>query len=670
MAKQQQPAPKAQPAKSKATKAAEVVFENLIPDTLGKKIFIALSVLLIVTMAYLSKDYGITGDENFHRVYGHHVWHFYTSGGADKTATLPYGNPDSLMMYYGGFYDGTAAGLSEAMPSVNEWSLRHFWNSIFGALAMIFAGLVAVEILGWQAGIITLVFMIFSPRFFGESMNNPKDITMATGYVISYYFILKFLKQLPRPKVGYAIGLGVAIGVALGIRIGGLLLIPYFLMFYGIAMWQMYGLGTLFNFGKFKENVWPSFRYVLLACVLGFALGMFFWPYGLIDPIAHTKETLGISQKFPAQIRMLFDGAMISSTDITWNYIPKWLWITTPLFGIVGLVASFALIPYFKRNGKLLLLGFVYFTLAFPIFYIIYKKAVLYDGMRHMYFVYPSIIILAGLAFSYFISTQKKNIKYAVLGVAVVLLLLPARFMFANHPNQAVYFNELVGGINGAFGNYETDYYMNSVKQCADWIKENEKIERRPDGSKMIIYSNAVAPAGQYLIKDTAKVGVGYISYRNRCTVDADYQIFYSRFVDRDLLLNGCFPPEQAAYVVKVDGKPIACVLKKTDKSDFLGQQAIQNNDFETAIKLLEPYCAKYPKADVAMQNLALAYLNTANVDPTRAQKGIELLNKCVELNKENIQAIYYLSLAYKMVGNTSQAQYLESVVQQMQMQR
>lgn len=667
MAKQQQPAPKAQPAKSKVTKAAEVVFENLIPDTLGKKIFIALSVLLIITMAYLSKDYGITGDENFHRVYGHHVWHFYTSGGADKTATLPYGNPDSLMMYYGGFYDGTAAGLSEAMPSVNEWSLRHFWNSIFGALAMIFAGLVAVEILGWQAGIITLVFMILSPRFFGESMNNPKDITMATGYVISYYFILKFLKQLPRPKVGIAIGLGVAIGVALGIRIGGLLLIPYFLMFYGIAMWQMYGLGTLFNFGQFKENVWPSFKYVLLACVLGFALGMFFWPYGLIDPIGHTKETLGISQKFPAQIRMLFDGAMISSTDITWNYIPTWLWISTPLFGIIGLVASFALIPYFKRNGKLLLLGFIYFTLAFPVFYIIYKKAVLYDGMRHMYFVYPSIIILAGLAFSYFISTQKKNIKYAVLGVAVVLLLLPARFMFANHPNQAVYFNELAGGINGAFGNYETDYYMNSVKQCADWIKENEKIERRPDGSKMIIYSNAVGPAGQYFIKDTAKVGVGYISYRNRCTVDADYQIFYSRFVDRDLLLNGCFPPEQAAYVVEVDGKPIACVLKKTDKSDFLGQQAMQRNDFDTAIKLLEPYCAKYPKADVAMQNLALAYLSTANVDPTRVQKGIELLNKCVELNKENIQAIYYLSQAYRMIGNTTQAQYLENMVQQMQ---
>lgn len=670
MAKQQQPAPKAkQPEKTKVQKVTEVVFENLIPDTIGKKIFIGLAVLLVIVMAYLSKDYGITGDENFHRVYGHHVWHFYTSAGADKTATLPYGNPDSLMMYYGGFYDGTASGLSEAMPSVNEWSLRHFWNSIFGAVAMIFAGLVAMELLGWQAGIITLVFMIFSPRFFGESMNNPKDITMATGYLISYFFIIRFLKQLPKPKIGIAIGLGVAIGVALGIRIGGLLLIPYFLMFYGLAMWGIYGFGTLFDFSKFKENVWPSFKYVILATVLGFALGMLFWPYGLISPLAHTKETLGISEKFPAQISMLFDGAKIQSTEIPWYYIPKWLYITTPLFGLVGLLASFALVPYFKRNGKLLLLSFVYFTLAFPVFYIIYKKAVLYDGMRHMYFVYPSIIILAGLAFSYFISTQKRNLKYVIAGVAVLLILLPARFMFANHPNQAVYFNELIGGMNGAFGNYETDYYMNSVKQCADWIKENEKIERRPDGSKMIIYSNAVAPAIQYFIKDTAKVGVGYISYRNRCTVDADYQIFYSRFVDRELLLNGCFPPEQAAFVVKVDGKPIACVLKKTDKSDFLGLEALKKNDFETAIRLLEPYCQKYPKADVALVNLALAYLSTASVDPTRMQKGIDALNTCLALNKENLQAMYYLSQAYRMTGNTTQAQYLENAIQQMQMQ-
>jgi hypothetical protein len=236
--------------------------------------------------------------------------------------------------------------------------------------------------------------------------------------------------------------------------------------------------------------------------------------------------------------------------------------------------------------------------------------------------------------------------------------------MFANHPNQAVYFNELVGGIKGAYGNYETDYYMNSVKQCADWIKKNEKLERK-NGEKLIIRSNAVAPCNFYFQKDSANVAVGYISYRNRSTVYSDYLILYCRYVDQDLLKNGCFPPEQTVFTAYADGVPLCCVVKKDDQSDYLALEALQKNDFETAIKLLEPYCAKYPKADVALMNLGLAYLQTAQVDPQRIQKGMNVLNASLALNKENPNAIYYLSVAYEMTGNKSQAQYLRSLIGQ-----
>lgn len=660
------PAPQKKTKPAPAKTKAPVVLENLIPENFAKKIFLVLSIVLVIAMAYLSKDYGITGDENFHRTYGHHVWHFYTSFGEDKTCTLPYGNPDSLMMYYGGFYDGTAAALSETFPRANEFRLRHFWNSLFASAAMILAGLVAVEIAGWQAGLLVLLFMIFSPRFFGEGMNNPKDITMATGYVLSYLFILKFLKQLPKPKISVAIGLGVAIGIALGIRIGGLLLIPYLFLFYGIALVQRYGFSELFNFSKFRENILPSFKYVLLAAFLGFGLGMLFWPYGLISPISHSLETLGVSSKFPATISMLFDGKQIVSTEIPWYYIPKWISITTPLFGLIGLLASVFLIQHMRSEGKFLLFGFIVFTLVFPVFYIIYKKAVLYDGMRHMYFVYPSIIILAGLSFDYFIKRMQKPLKFAVAGLALVLLLLPARFMFANHPNQAVYFNEAEGGIKSAYGNYETDYYMNSVKQCADWIHEHEKLEKR-NGEKISVRSNAVAPCNFYFKDDTANVSVGYVSYRNRSNVSTDYLIMYCRYVDRELLLSGAFPPEQTVFVAEADGVPLSCVIRKDDKGDMLGMDAIQKNDFENAIRYLEPYCTKYPKAESAMTNLALAYLQTVRTDPSRLQKAVNVLNAALQFNQQNMNAIYYLSAAYEMSGNTTEAQILKNRLQQLQ---
>ncbi len=669
MAKQQK---KTQPApEKKAEPKKEIVLTPLLSDSLAKKIFLAIAVALVLLMAGVSHQYGVSGDENFHRQYGHHIINFYSTLGKDTTAASSSNNgPDSLMVYYGGLYDGTATLLSKAAPSVNEWTIRHLWNSLFGYLAMLCAGLVAVEVAGWQAGIITLIFMAFSPRFFGESMNNPKDITMAAGYMLTYVFIFRFLKQLPRPSLKTALGLGFSIGVAMGIRIGGLLLIPYLGLFWILALWSIYGFSTLLDFSKFKDNIWPSFKYVILASVMGYFLSLVLWPYGLIDPLHHPLEALGIATRFPATIRFLFEGKQILSTQVPWNYEPQWFAISTPLFGLIGLALSVILIPYMRRSGKTLMLAFLYFTILFPISYVIYQKSVVYDSMRHLFFVYPSIAIVAALTFNYMLNSFSKNGKYVVLAVMAVLIFLPARFMFANHPNEYVYFNELEGGIKGAFGKYETDYYMNSIKQCADWMKKNENLkQRRPDGGVLRLYSNGVSPANAYFKDDSADISVGYISYRGRLEKDADYEIFYCRYVDPQLLTNGCFPPEQTIYTVYADGVPLSCVVKKTDKRDYEGVVALHKGDFDGAIGLLAPYCQKYPKADAALFNLGLAYLQAAQThrDATLVQKGIDALNQCLSLNNDNLYAINYLAMAYEMIGNKSQADYLKRQLQQMQ---
>ncbi|MDB5283776.1 MAG: hypothetical protein JWO06_2851 [Bacteroidota bacterium] len=658
MAKQQiKPQPKPQP---KVEPKKELVLTPLIPDALAKKIFIGFAVLLLVLMASVSHQYGISGDENFHRMYGHHIVNFYATGGADKTAASTVG-ADSLMVYYGGLYDGTATLLSKALPSINEWNIRHFWNSVFGFFAMLCAALVAVEVAGWQAGLIALVFMAFSPRFFGESMNNPKDITMAAGYMFAYVFIIKFLKQLPRPSLKVTIGLGLSIGIAMGIRIGGLLLIPYTFLFYGIAMLGLFGFGKLLGFSKFGENVWPSLRYVLLASVIGYFASLIFWPYGLVAPFSHPLDALNVAQHFGVGIRVLFDGKqmMCSEQDpvtgtfvsnLPWNYIPQWFVISTPLFGLIGLVASFALIPYMRKKGNLLMLAFLYFTIVFPLFYVVYKKSVLYDTMRHFFFVYPSIIILAALAFNYFLNTLPKNAKYITLAVMILLIALPARFMFANHPNEYVYFNELEGGIKGAYGNYETDYYMNSVKQCADWMKTHENL-KRPDGRKNSVYTNAVGPTNFYFKEDTNTVSVGYASYRTREEKNADYEIMYCRFVDRDLLIHGAFPPEQSIYTVYADGIPLSCVVRKDDKRDYDGQELMAKNDYAGALALLEPYSQRYPKNEVVLSNLGLCYLNVQRFDDA-----IRVLTASIGLNSENTNASYFLGLSYMYKQDFSNA--------------
>ncbi|MBI4405533.1 MAG: hypothetical protein HY537_15325 [Deltaproteobacteria bacterium] len=92
--------------------------------------------------------------------------------------------------------------------------------------------------------------------------------------------------------------------------------------------------------------------------------------------------------------------------------------------------------------------------------------------MRHFLFVYPPIVLLAsgnlGLLF--------RKIRKRVVWLAVLLVLTaagtyhPFLFHLRQHPNQVVYFNQLVGGIQGANGKYELDVWGNCYKQALDWL--------------------------------------------------------------------------------------------------------------------------------------------------------------------------------------------------------
>jgi hypothetical protein len=48
------------------------------------------------------------------------------------------------------------------------------------------------------------------------------------------------------------------------------------------------------------------------------------------------------------------------------------------------------------------------------------------------------------------------------------------------HPNQIVYFNELVGGPRGAMGRYDLDYWGNCLLEAVDWTAAAARAARRP----------------------------------------------------------------------------------------------------------------------------------------------------------------------------------------------
>jgi hypothetical protein len=105
-------------------------------------------------------------------------------------------------------------------------------------------------------------------------------------------------------------------------------------------------------------------------------------------------------------------------------------------------------------------------SIVFPVAYAIAIKAVLFDGMRHFIFVLPPIAVAAALVgdralarlahFRYRGPVYAGLALYAAAHVAIMVML---------HPDQYVYYNAFVGGVQGAERRFKLDYWANSYAE-------------------------------------------------------------------------------------------------------------------------------------------------------------------------------------------------------------
>ncbi|HEV2335834.1 MAG TPA: hypothetical protein VGS13_10085, partial [Stellaceae bacterium] len=107
------------------------------------------------------------------------------------------------------------------------------------------------------------------------------------------------------------------------------------------------------------------------------------------------------------------------------------------------------------------------FTIVFPIAYAILIKAVLFDGMRHFIFVLPPIAVAAAVtmdrAVAWLSEVPYRQAIYAALGIYGVAHVTT---MVLLHPDQYVYYNAFVGGVEGAQRKFKIDYWANSYAEA------------------------------------------------------------------------------------------------------------------------------------------------------------------------------------------------------------
>lgn len=617
---------------------------------LWRQLFIVISIAVLILMPFISKDYGQSGDEWLQIEYGTHVWNYFANG--DQQA-LDYTNKQlqySNQQFYGGLFDYSMEVLHRAMPSIPILILRHFFNALLGALMMVFTGLLARRLTGkWQTGLIALLFIIFSPRIFGESMNNPKDIPFASGFIIGIYFLVAMLQRFPAKAWKYAIGLAIGFGIAFGVRAaGGILLLAYFGLFFVLYM----------LLHKEQRAIWVADSNKLLKKLIlilavgivgGYIIGLLAWPWGLQDPIGNPLESLKGMTNREAYLRVLFDGAYYMSNAMPWYYEFKWIFISNPLIVVAGSLLFVALFNNVKKQYGLFVFVTVMFGALFPIVYMIYKHSTVYDTWRHIFFVYPFWVIAAAIGWDVvggFIRNEK--IKWVPAVVAIVGLLPAMAWTVRSHPNQYVYFNEIVGGAKNAYGYYDLDYYQNSGKQAADWILKN--IKPIP-GKKIFVRSNMVG-FDKYFAKDTSWLTFDYGRYTERHHIEWDYYVAYPRYVSAQLMQDDKWQLQNTVHKVLLDGRPLCVVVKRTSTAGITANEAYEKKDFATAVQKYAEYIATDNTDEFAYINYGISLASIGQIDPA-----IQAIERATKLDPERVEFYDVLSQLYQMKGNIQAAQ-------------
>lgn len=617
----------------------KIVDNNTPKDSIWKWIFVGLAITSLVTIILLCLSAGNSGDEHFHLEQAEHVYNYYATGGQDSTAAVV--TPQYNLPYYGQCVDNFAYFVTKIFNIENIFEARHIINSICGWLAMFFAALIVYRIAGWRGAVFTLLLFFFSPRFLGHSFNNLKDLPLATGTVFGLYCLTRFLQEFPKIKWSTAILFAISISFATAVRFAGILIVAYFglfgLIFYLQRNWK---LGLLKQQGKSefgKLLVWG-----LGISAVGIILTILLWPFLLKHPIDNFKDTVENMSSFAIAIRQVFEGSLQWSDALSWYYTPKYILMTIPIAVIVGLLLFF--IFCWRKKEDRFWSFFVFFTFFFPVFWIVYTRANVYGGWRHAMFAYPPMVVAAGMGFDSLVrwienkvqgvghkvqdsnneeqQNAAKNWKPVMVNIGAVVVLLalligPIRHIVANHPYEYVYFNELAGGIDKAYGNYELDYYYHSTREASEWIIANA--EPNADGSKIKVATWHLASVAYFFRNDTAKFQPLFCRWYEKGNNDWDYAIFtITGMAPEQITHAGAFPPPDCVHTINVDDKPICIILKRQSKDDFIGNQYKSKNQADSAILCFQKALQINPYNEAALNNIIECYLMKGQLDSAK----------------------------------------------------
>lgn len=425
-------------------------------DPIQDRLAWAFLALAAVVVALTFRDYGISWDEPVQNNYGKLSLDYYLTLGRDRSS-FTYIN----LYWYGALFDTLAAALNRVSP-FGEFDTRHLLNGAAGMVGLAAAWRLGRLLGGARAGLIALVLLALTPVWYGNAFINPKDIPFAAAMGWATVFLVRIARTLPERRWSDYAGFGVAAGAAMGTRVGGFIALAYLAatlaMYAVLALLDRQATATLIR--RLLRLAPPA----LGAGAIALAVMYLCWPWAQHRPITGPLESFESFSRFPITLDFPYFGRIVSSIAVPWYYEPGMMAVMLPELVVAGAGAAAVLgtLALVFRRGRPWTDALPHLVLAlaalFPPVYVALERAVLFDGMRHMLFVVPPVTVAAALAID---ALWRKGRVGMVLGVGMLAATVAnqAVLLARSHPYQYLVFNAVVGGVPGAAGKFELDYW-------------------------------------------------------------------------------------------------------------------------------------------------------------------------------------------------------------------
>jgi hypothetical protein len=409
--------------------------------------------LYALTVALTYRQFGTTWDEGDVYMRGARLRQSFATGNPGFLVQK-HEDPDGNEVYNHTY--GMLLGLCN--PDL-DLSLFHGRNLAVASLGYIAAYELAFAVTGgpWAA-LLGPVALLLNPRFSGDTPSNPKD----APYAVFFIAFLALLVGWPEKRfVLKTILLGLLLFLACAQRLSGFfLLVP-------AALWWC----LLAPEGKKTRPAVSAARLGTIA-VMALALLYATWPYLRLAPWKNFWEVFSLSLRFPYNGKVLFLGQIFKVHDLPPTYPWVWLGIAIPL-GLLAFAAIALALAFRKARHPATALVTV--TLLLQAAAILFFRPALYDGLRHLLYLLPLVSFLAALGVWEIGRRLTPGWPRQAFAACVSLYAASVGFRMADlHPYEYLYFNGLVGGLPGAEGKFETDYWGAAYREAAIWLKTHE----------------------------------------------------------------------------------------------------------------------------------------------------------------------------------------------------